>query len=64
MTVEELNKNLTAALDGFSSDVKGLLPTEQYNETLSVKDAEELAKLVYYTLGEFQDNIIKYLREK
>lgn len=62
MTPQQLDRKLVETLDVFREEI--VFMTETYDrEYLDKEDIEHIGRQVFYTLHEFKDQLIKYLKE-
>ncbi len=62
MTINELSKKLDKALDDFSSQIRAEYP-ESSQVPAKEQDIGILANRLFYTMSEFKDSIIEYLKQ-
>ena len=63
MTLRELENNLDTALSDFVTEIKFRFP-EDSSEPATINDVHWAARSAFYTLSEFKDKIIAYLKQK
>ena len=62
MNIDELEENLSESLNQFSMEMQNKIDNAA-DDPLNKNDLDDLARVFFYTLNDFKDNIIKYLND-
>ena len=63
MTINELDKTLSDALDAYSTHFRGEYP-ELSSKPATESDIDEIARQTFYLMSSFKDAIIKYEKNR
>ncbi|MCI1478972.1 MAG: hypothetical protein LKH93_16305 [Clostridium beijerinckii] len=62
MNIDKLEENLSQSLNKFSMEMQNKIDNAA-DQPLNEYDLDYLAREVFYTLNDFKDNIIQYLKD-